>query len=230
MKTDSFSNYLPFNSSQTTLHVPYLAQDLNGASIKAISRELDNLPQHKIAAHPWPEFAYQPEVNFSIAHHLTCIYLKYYVTEEFVRIDNFYPNDPVYQDSCVEFFISFNAEAAYYNLEFNALGICRAGYGPDRENRQLLHPEQLSFIQTATTLTRLDSSNQQNFHWQLTLVIPVVVFSQHQISSLQGMQARANFYKCGDELPKPHFLSWNNVVASQPNFHLPAFFGNLVFE
>ncbi|QMU29348.1 carbohydrate-binding family 9-like protein [Adhaeribacter radiodurans] len=229
MEIDLFSNY-PSNSSQVTLSVSYLPLDLNGADIKAISQALDNLPRQKIAAQPWPEFTYQPEVNFSIAHNLTWIFLKYYVTEEFVRIDNFKLNDPVYQDSCVEFFISFNAEAAYYNLEFNALGICRAGYGPNRENRQLLKPEQLRSIQTATTLTRLDDSSEQNFYWQLTLAIPIKIFDQHQISSLQGMQARANFYKCGDNVPQPHFLSWSKIVAPQPNFHLPAFFGNLVFE
>ena len=25
------------------------------------------------------------------------------------------------------------------------------------------------------------------------------------------MSIRANFYKCGDELQKPHFLSWNPI-------------------
>ena len=39
---------------------------------------------------------------------------------------------------------------------------------------------------------------------------------------------KANFYKCGDETLHPHFGCWNPVVAEEPNFHLPEFFGTLL--
>jgi hypothetical protein len=47
---------------------------------------------------------------------------------------------------------------------------------------------------------------------------------------LKGKTCRANFYKCGDDLPEPHFLSWNNIIADKPDFHLPQYFGTLTFE
>jgi hypothetical protein len=40
----------------------------------------------------------------------------------------------------------------------------------------------------------------------------------------------ANFYKCGDETPEPHFLSWNPIDLPKPNFHVPQFFGQLELE
>ncbi|WP_350005689.1 carbohydrate-binding family 9-like protein, partial [Phocaeicola dorei] len=47
---------------------------------------------------------------------------------------------------------------------------------------------------------------------------------------LDGMVVRANFYKCGDELQKPHFLSWSPIKIEKPDFHRPDFFGLLEFE
>ena len=41
---------------------------------------------------------------------------------------------------------------------------------------------------------------------------------------------RGNFYKCGNQLPKPHFLSWNPIPTDNVQFHCPEFFGELDFE
>ena len=38
---------------------------------------------------------------------------------------------------------------------------------------------------------------------------------------------RANFYKCGDNCDKTHFLSWSPIALEKPNFHCPDFFGEL---
>ncbi|HEX8038127.1 MAG TPA: carbohydrate-binding family 9-like protein [Chryseosolibacter sp.] len=38
-----------------------------------------------------------------------------------------------------------------------------------------------------------------------------------------------DFYKCGDNLPEPHFITWNDVKAPKPDFHLPEFFGRINF-
>lgn len=65
--------------------------------------------------------------------------------------------------------------------------------------------------------------------WELTLMIPLEVFSYHQINSLKGRQSKVNFFKCGDELPEPHFLAWRNIIAASPDFHLPDFFGTMHF-
>jgi hypothetical protein len=55
-------------------------------------------------------------------------------------------------------------------------------------------------------------------------------FEFHQLKSLKNIKCKANFYKCGDELSQPHYLSWNNIKSGKPNFHLPEFFGEINFK
>jgi hypothetical protein len=66
--------------------------------------------------------------------------------------------------------------------------------------------------------------------WTLTLAIPVEVFALAGDAPLRGRKMRANFYKCGDLLPRPHFLSWSEIKTTKPNFHTPEWFGELIFE
>jgi hypothetical protein len=50
------------------------------------------------------------------------------------------------------------------------------------------------------------------------------------IRNLSGVQAQANFYKCGDKLKQPHYLSWKPVLTSNPDFHQPKYFGEISFQ
>ncbi|MFD3000129.1 carbohydrate-binding family 9-like protein [Pontibacter toksunensis] len=213
----------------TKIKASFIAAIDRHSSLTDISDSLDRLEKHTIGHHLWPASAAKPDVKFSIAHHSDCIFLKYYVTESTLRAVCLQPNDPVYQDSCVEFFISFEGDEGYYNLEFNCIGTCLMGYGADRHNRQLLPADVITRIKhLAVIQSASPSSASVLFSWQLTLMIPTEVFSS--ISSLQGASAKANFYKCGDELPEPHFLAWSEIEAPAPDFHLPEFFGQLDFE
>jgi len=47
---------------------------------------------------------------------------------------------------------------------------------------------------------------------------------------LTGRRVKANFYKCGDNMKTPHYLSWNPIGTERPNFHTPDYFGTIVFE
>ena len=62
------------------------------------------------------------------------------------------------------------------------------------------------------------------------MAIPLATFFHDDLSALSGRRARANFYKCGDRLSKPHFLAYFPIGLPQPDFHCPDFFGDLVFE
>ena len=66
--------------------------------------------------------------------------------------------------------------------------------------------------------------------WESALVIPVSALFGHQVTLLDGQKMRANFYKCGDLLQTPHFLSWNAIQLPEPKFHCPEFFGTITFE
>ncbi len=212
------------------LEVPFLPLLEKDSPIGQVSEELDKLEKNLISNNPWPVYSYKPSVKFVLGYSYECLFIKFYVEEEAVRAKFRNINDPVFKDSCVEFFISFNEEEKYYNLEFNCLGTCRLGFGEGRENRTLVPEALIRKIRHAVVLqkTALPNGNRVT-SWELTLIVPVEVFYQHEISSFKGISAKGNFYKCGDELPNPHYLSWNNIKAAEPNFHLPEYFGEVQF-
>ena len=209
----------------------YIAAIDKHSTLSDVSDSLDRLEKNTISHHLWPASAVKPDVKFAIAHHSDSIFLKYYVKESTLRAVCLNPNDPVYQDSCVEFFVSFNGDNNYYNLEFNCLGTCLMGYGADRNNRQLMKADVITQIKHQAIVESASSTTEPvSYIWQLTLMIPITVFRHNKFSDLKEVRSRANFYKCGDVLPDPHFLAWSNIEAPIPNFHLPEFFGELSFE
>ncbi len=192
----------------------------------------DHLPakaEHPISNQNWVE---APDVHarFSIRHDGTAIYLYYQVEEPQVRAVNTALNSPVWEDSCVEFFLSFDNDDGYYNFEINAIGTVLGAYGIDRHKRFHLADSLLTLISTTPSLERkpIKSLEKKTF-WSMQATIPVRVLHFSRIKSLSGMDAYANFYKCGDKLIRPHFLSWKPVLTSTPDFHVPRYFGQLSF-
>jgi len=208
----------------------YLEYTKERQDVNYVSEILSDSKQHPVQQLAWPEYPYKPRVTFAMAYNEQNIFLKFFVCEEFIRAVNFDINSNVYEDTCVEFFMAFDNDENYYNLEFNCYGTCLAGFGKGKTGRTLLPPERIEKIQTLPYLISSNSSGEHEVYWELTLIIPASVFYAHNISSFESKQCRANFYKCGDRLPKPHYLSWNKIVNDTPNFHLPEFFGKCAFE
>ncbi len=212
---------------QKQLNIPYYQTEQN--DIDNLSKILSSNIKHKINNSPW-DYEFSGEVNFNIAYTDAGILLKFDVIEENVLARFTKSNDPVYKDSCVEFFIALDNEAAYYNFEFNCTGTCLAGYGVSAKDRELLPIEKIDRIEVSSSFKSLIFNEKEMINWQLTILIPNQVFQFHKIDTFTGHEATVNFYKCGDDLPKPHYLCWNPITnVEQPNFHLPNYFGKAVF-
>ena len=105
------------------------------------------------------------------------------------------------------------------------------GAGAQRNNREHAPAEVTARIQRWSSLGRTPfEERMEDTSWEVALVIPYSVFFKHQLDSLDGKTIKANFYKCGDELRTPHFLSWNPINIEKPDFHRPDFFGMLEME
>ena len=209
-----------------SLIVPHLKGVSSDSSLSAISLQLDNVTKQKIGYTPWADYTSKPNVSFSIAYSDDCLLLKYEVEEKTIRAVNTIINSPVYEDSCVEFFIGFD-DTGYYNFEFNCIGNRLAEFGKGKKGRELLPEVLLKKIKSQAVVIQ---NGDRNVSWQLTVVILLEIFIHHRLSALQDKQCRANFCKCGDLLPEPHFVTWSNIESDEPNFHLPEFFGTVVFE
>lgn len=203
--------------------------DLTGVELDyaSITKGLFGLDWNQIDQAPWQtEFPVNPEVKFQIAYDQESIYVHYHVQEEFVKAQYIRPNENIWEDSCVEFFISFDDRQTYYNFEFNVLGAGLIGYGTsDKASRIRLTAEEILSVSTFTQVKNI----QGNKTWDTILVIPISLFGK-KADELGGKTVQANFYKCGDSLPNPHFVAWNKIDFPKPNFHLPAFFGEIKFQ
>lgn len=204
---------------------PFVADD----NLTAISRYMDTLPHYGIAVQPWESYKTNNKACFAIAYSEDSLLLKYNVQEQYIKSSVRAINSDVHEDNCVEFFVSFGT-TAYYNLEFNCLGSVKLGYGEGRYGRTLLSEALIKKIKIqATIVTDIGTANDY-LNWELTLAIPKEVFCFSSIDAFSGLKCKANFYKCGTELPDPHYLTWNMVQSESPDFHRPEFFGDLVFE
>jgi hypothetical protein len=178
----------------------------------------------------WDGYKYKPGVELSIAYSDNEIFLKYYVTEDYFKAEKTETNQMVCEDSCVEFFVSPENDGIYYNLEFNGIGTCLLGTGTGRENSTRANSSIISKIRRLSSVGDKPLSEKTGkFNWEITIAVPFEVFFHHKISSLVGKTFRANFYKCGDMLTMPHYVTWNPVGTENPDYHQPEYFGLLKF-
>lgn len=198
--------------------------------VEAIPALLDEekIAFQSIASVNWKEYPYAPEVQFRIAYTQDAILLHYKVKEASVRAMAGHDNGPVWEDACVEFFSIPAEDGIYYNIECNCAGTLLVGAGAGREGRQHAPQEILDRVQRWSSLGREAFEERvEDGMWEVALIIPFTTFFLHQINSMEGKSIRANFYKCGDALKTPHFLSWNPIDLPSPNFHCPQFFGTI---
>lgn len=188
-------------------------KSINVPSISSIS-ELDAMPWNAIDNNNWPEFAAAPDTKMKIAHLPDAIVVAYEVKESNPRAVNTNDMEPVYEDSCVEFFCQVPGDANYQNYEFNSNGRLLASKRLSRKDGvELRTPEQLAMVKRIVDV-KPDS-------WTLIAEIPYALIGITPATK----ELKVNFYKCGDLTEHPHFASWNPIHVPAPDFHRPDFFG-----
>jgi hypothetical protein len=208
----------------TDLKIPFL-KDIYQTKPEEIALKLIEtgirLPIEKIN---WPEHPYRPTTAVYAGYIRSHLWLRFMVEGDYIRAAGKNDQDPVYQDSCVEFFVQVGER--YRNFEFNCLGVCLSAIGPDRYTREKLDPEKLS------TIIRYSSFDVKNppeegslYDWSLTVGIPLDLIQLNP-----GDKFRCNFYKCGDRTKIPHYVTWAPINIPAPDFHRPEYFGELQLE
>src|SRR5690242_20720606 len=130
----------------SALIVPFLKGIAQNSEFSEINARMDALKKQPVSELSWPEFSYKPRVEFVLAYIHRALLLKFFVAEQSLRVQHDRDNTAVYEDSCVEFFIAFDGEPSYYNLEFNAKGTCLAQFGKNKNDREFLPPKDLQKI------------------------------------------------------------------------------------
>jgi hypothetical protein len=180
----------------------------------------------------WLENDYHPPVEARLCWTARFLHVRFRVEERRVRVRYMKFQDPVYKDSCVEFFMDAfpGLKRGYVNFEMNAAGALLAAFGPDRFRRTPLWPEDLAEFEAAASIRGPVDGAYGAGAWTVEYRVPLGLFKKlYGNEILPGHRAAANFYKCGDETEIPHYGAWSPVAAPRPDFHRPEDFGEIVF-
>ena len=169
-------------------------------------------------------------VTVKVAHDGEMLFLYYEVNGEAVRAANTSDFGSVWEDSCVEFFMQKEGETDYRNFECNILGVLLAAHHETREKSERVSENIMHSIERYSTINQRFEDGKQVCDWTMYLEIPKKAMGFSDQDSLKDKTIKANFYKCGDKTPEPHFISWSPIDMPQPNFHVPQFFGTLTLE
>jgi hypothetical protein len=210
------------------LKIPLLP-DLEAMEINtADSYLVQHSETHAIDILNWPGlYNYLPETKFNIARTNDHLWIHFRVTEQHVKAVHLIDQEEVWKDSCVEFFVKLPYAEKYTNFEFNCLGTCLSTRRKSRsEDVVPLSEEEMKSIERFSSLGNQPVEINKKTNWSLTVKIPLQILNSDTTKDIAGMYA--NFYKCGDETAKPHYVSWSKINTEQPDFHQPDFFGMLV--
>jgi hypothetical protein len=178
----------------------------------------------------WPkEYPYCPDCVFSIARSRTHLAVSYHVRGLDLRATQMEDNGRTWEDSCCEFFIGNPFDGTYCNFEITCIGTLRVGNGTGRIGRTFQNPDRIKDVIRFSTLPRkeIDLSGKI-FGWSVALAIPFDFIGIDPANL--PIRLMGNFYKCGDKTAHPHFLSWNKIKTSKPDFHRPEYFGELILK
>lgn len=180
----------------------------------------------------WPEWPYKPSVEFRIGYDEGGIRLEWTVDEQSIRALQGTPGGEVYEDSCVEFFFQPDPDDPhYYNFEWNAIGNLCVSWRTGRHDAEPAPAEVYGLVRAEASCGSMPFAERPaDGPWKLSLYIPLAALWKSGIKSLSGLKAKGNFYKCGDGLSVPHFVTWAPIATEKPDYHRPEFFDWIVFE
>jgi len=214
------------------MKIKKILEGLSNPSLELIAETLDlEIEPLHLEMLNWLEYPYKPTVSVQIAYSEKELFLQYQVNEQSVKAEITESNARVCTDSCVEFFLSPEVNDEYYTLEMNCIGTTLLGFR--KKGESAIHASEIQI----STIRRISSLGDSPFpelkkqcEWKIIIAIPWETFFQHSLKPIEGKKMHGNFYKCGDGLSVPHFVSWTKIKTDQPAFHVPEYFGGLEFE
>jgi len=190
-------------------------------------------------AHFRPEGSrHKPQTFAKLLYDESGLFGIFNVHDRYVRCIRTRYGDPVYKDSCVEFFVKPDTCKGYFNFEFNCGGAFLSSYivNPERtsDGFREFYPipeDDAEGVIVYHSLPKIvDPEIVEPVTWTLEFFIPFTVLEKYagHIGHPSGRKWRANFFKCGDETSHPHWASWQPVP--ELNFHMPEYFGEILFN
>jgi hypothetical protein len=180
--------------------------------------------------------AFKPVAQAKMMYSNENLYVIFHVQDRYVRCITKEFFGPVWEDAAVEFFFAPDQDhpELYFNLEINCGGTPLMNYNlvPRKESRKV-ELNDLKQVEIAHTLPQfIDPEIKEPVTWTLEYRIPLSILQKYSHVSApgKGVQWRANFYKIAENNSNHHYITWSFVDNEKPDFHLPRFFGKLIFD
>lgn len=174
--------------------------------------------------YPWDKNGYRPRSEVKLVYTNSKLKARVISYEAEVKTNYNKINDPVYKDSCIEFFfnLSPNKTSSYINLEMNSFGIFLIQFGSGKHDRMFIDIENEEIFNIV--------HKQDKESWQIEFSIPFAFAEEYfgKLDIIPGTVLKGNLYKCGDDTLFPHYGCWNYIKNEEPNFHLPDYFGTFI--
>lgn len=156
-------------------------------------------------------------VNGDIEVNLKCY-------EKSPRAVYFNRDEPIYKDSCLEFFVApIENRAEYINIESNSNGAFLCEFGSDKNNRRFVK----EFSKSSPKVESFSGEDGNGVYWGVSLTLTKLFIAEvYDVNDkeLSFNKIKANFYKCGDDCEKPHYIAFSPVTTLPPGFHNPECF------
>jgi len=195
-----------------------------------------NVREAEISNYMGPIPAFRPKARAKMMYDTENIYVIFQVHDRYVRCLTNKFNGPVWQDAAVEFFFAPDSKTPerYFNLETNCGGtpLMHFNLVPRKESKEI-SVEDLKKIEIAHSLPEIiDPEITEPVTWTLEYRIPLSLLKKYApvTSPGNGVIWKANFYKIAENNSNHHYITWSPVENDKPDFHLPKFFGKLIFD
>ncbi len=206
------------------------------ASEEAVDTEgfWDGIPKLSIDFFRDTGNGYKPRTEAAVVHTEKGFHVYFKVYEDSVTVRYHNMNEPVYKDSCVEFFLNPKAgsDERYLNFEINAIGTLLLQFGVSRNDRFFVTDVSPEVFAIKSLLNAETAKNFSGPFWTVRYFIPFSFLEKcyGKLDLKPGYRFEGNFYKCGDETKFPHYGMWNPIMGGKLSFHTPEYFGTLIME
>lgn len=181
---------------------------------------------------------FRPVVECKLQYTKAGIWGIFHVKDRYVRALSRSSRDPVWLDSCVEFYAAPSSDNGYFNLEINCGGTFLMWHIRDHRIRNKkfvdslpLDQKSLDQIQIHATLPKLvDPEIREPITWNITFFVPFSLYEKYAgpVGNVPGSLWRMNLYKCAGNNSIPHSMSFVRVPSG--DFHSPEYFSYIRFE
>lgn len=177
-----------------------------------------------------------PKVEFSGGWNQNGIFGRFDVEDNSILAECTEDMSEVWNDSCVEIFLKPENKVGHFCFEFNCIGKLYASYIKNEtlvDNQflesYLCSKQECSLVKRKSLLNeKVSPEKKERISWWIDFYLPHSILKKYfgEFSLEENSKFYMNFYKCGDKLQTPHWLSWNKI--DELNFHKEKFFGEVI--